>query len=280
MKKLCLILVYLFFIVSIFGQSKEHFKIQKRVILKYKLTHNEKYLQEFINNWSKEIPGILDTTISKWGYPSQNSSQIIQALYDSTRYDQVFFRRVSLSSDKIQLSYLKDTTFIIIPSNLNIKILKIKIYLFEEDSLYSYMYSKKEYSYENLKYFKPQIKNRKTLYLTEEYKKLLMKNKSILKKINLTDYTYLKELKKKARQDRLKYNRYRNKFKTKRYKTFHYYEPYYGSYPINVSITFDRSYTYAFIENLNDNSILVCQKKEGKWYVIYRHSIKNTIIIG
>lgn len=131
MKKLCLILVLLFFIVTIFGQSKEHFKIQKKAILKYKLTHNEKHLQQFINNWSKEISGIPDTTISKWGYPSQNSSQIIQALYDSTRYDHHFFQKVFKSSNKNQFSYLQDTNFIIIPGNLDIKILKVKIYSFE-----------------------------------------------------------------------------------------------------------------------------------------------------
>jgi hypothetical protein len=270
MKK-CLLLFISFFLVLItFSQSKEHFAIQKKVILKYKLTHNKKYIQQFINNWEKEIPEIPDSVIANWTISTINTYQVIQAIFDSSRYKYPDFTN---SIDKNIIGYypyLTDSYYLIIPSVIKFKLLSIKMNSFDKDSMYPYLNKTRDYKHQ-LTYFKPHIDNRKVLYLTEDYNKLLLKNKIILKKLNLCDYNYLKEKKKRSKQYRedkhKKITTYN--YNGQKLRNTYYLEVYDGSFPANVDITFDRTYTFAFVSNCNDGTILVCQKKEGERYVVF-----------
>ncbi len=86
MKKILLIPFLLLLFVVTSGQSEQHFKIQKRLICKYKWTHNEKYFQQFVENWKNEVPEISDSVVANWSVISQNSYQVFQAILDKNRY--------------------------------------------------------------------------------------------------------------------------------------------------------------------------------------------------
>ncbi len=275
MKKIFLIPFLLLFFIVTSGQSEQHFKTQKRLICKYKWTHNEKYFQQFVENWKNEVPEIPDSVVANWSCISQNSYQVFQAIFDSTRYltSKLPYYNYSCKSDGIP--YLKDTSCLIIPYEMSYDMLEIKMDSFNQDSVWSYLDKKRGYEHK-LTFFKPHIDNRKTLYLTEEYKFFLINRPIIFKKTNFYDYKYFREITAKVKI--IKKN-HRKKIRGHGYRRILALKNnYFGSIPANVNITFNNTFTYAFIQNQNDRSLLVAHKKEDKWYIIYFE--KNNSIIS
>ncbi len=147
--------------------------------------------------------------------------------------------------------------------------LRIKMDSFNQDSIWSYLSKKRNYPIK-LTFFKPHIEKKKTLYLTEWYKKLLIKNPDILEKLNIYDYNYFIQIKEAAK--RIKKNHRNKNFEYRDREILNQENQYYGSYPVNVEITFDKTFTYAFVKKMYDDSILVLQNKKGVWYVIFYDS--------
>ncbi len=281
MKKIFLIPFLLFLFIVTSGQSEQHFKTQKRLICKYKWTHNEKYFQQFVKNWKNEVTEIPDSVVANWSPVSQNSYQVFQAILDSTHYLSQEFLLYYYSCLSDCFPYLKDTSYFMIPYEMSYDMLEIKMDSFNQDSIWFYL-NKKSYNLKTLTFFKPHIENRKTLYLTEWYKNSIIKNPEILKKLNVYDYIFFKDKKnhiKKTIQIIETISEGSGKI-VKSDTTFLVDKSlkYYGSYPLNVEITFDRTFTYAFVENMNDQNRLVLQKRDGIWYVISFNKNRKYII--
>jgi hypothetical protein len=268
MKKIFLIPFLLLFFIVTSGQSEQHFKTQKRLISKYKWTHNEKYFQQFVENWKNEVPEIPDSVVANWSVISQNTYQVVQAIFDTTRYidPKILY---DYDFENTYYSYFIDSSYILFPNEMSYEMLRIKLDSCNQDSIRSYL-NKKKYYGPNLTFFKPHIANKKTLYLTEWYKNVLIKNPKILKKLNLNDYNQIRQI--EAEIKIIKKDK-RNKRSEYWYRRILDQENKYdGSYPANIKITFDRTFTYAFVEKMYDYSILVLQKKNGIWYVIFYDS--------
>jgi hypothetical protein len=280
MKKILLIPFLLLLFVVTSGQSEQHFKIQKRLICKYKWTHNEKYFQQYVENWKKEVPEISDSVVANWTLISQNSYQVFQAIFDSTCYLSSAFPNYNFTCLSHYFPHINDTSYLMIPYELKYEILRIKIDSVNLDSVLTNLTEISNY-YSKLTFFKPHIEKRKTLYLTEGYKKILLKNRVIFKKLNFNDYNYFRE---KAAETKRTKKDIRKGIRKYRYKKFYILEDQFnGSILANVVIRFDKTFTYAFLENQNDFTIFICQKKENKWYVIgfirNSHTQKSTIIV-
>lgn len=277
MKKGSFLFVLLLSGLLICAQSDNHFFKQKMVLIKYRITHNEKYFDQFIKNWEKEIPAIPDSVITKWSLFTINSFQIIQTIFDSSRYVNNIKPCSTLKILGEDYFFINDTSCIILPEVLRVEVEQKKnSSLLKDTNNYLLNWNIGLTNQYDLKHIKPLIYGKKTLNLTSKYKKFLSKNLYVLKKINHFDFEYIS----KGEQLKKKFSKRHSKIDSKSIEEFIVYthiEEYKGSIPVCITIVFDKTFTFAKVRNIYDGTSLICKKMNSEWFVIEKEGRYRSI---